>query len=269
MTKLIHLGFVVTGRLTHLLCRFVKLKTRSCAGEDLNDLQREIAIFHELGHAILKRQHTNETLPNGDFKSIMFPTPYDLYTLYTPEKRKYYLDELFYPFAATPIWAEAKTTSTEIFSDSISSASNSWTFHRGPEDDSGLLTDSIFASPKNSLSIISKISNDEEKYSYWSYRIDPAHIAVRSQIKLNAKIKLSQVAGTPGGVILVLRGDTNGTTNFYKSTSLLNGTQDFVDYQISINYFPEKVTDVYIEFIMFSNTTGKAYLDDIFLINNQ
>ena len=68
---------------------------------------KEILIFHELGHAILRRSHANLKLSNGDWKSIMFDG--NQFGLYGPdeiEKRAYYLDELFDPVTIEPEWAK-------------------------------------------------------------------------------------------------------------------------------------------------------------------
>ena len=69
-----------------------------------SDIDREILIFHELGHAILERSHTNEKLSNGDWKSMMLSNrQFGLYQAGSKE-RTYYLDELFDPDTDEPSW---------------------------------------------------------------------------------------------------------------------------------------------------------------------
>jgi hypothetical protein len=81
-----------------------------------NGQEMEALLFHELGHCFLGRQHTNETLPNGDPKSIMTPANISLYSPcdfsvggedcnYT-FKRPYYLDELFDEGTPVPQWGQ-------------------------------------------------------------------------------------------------------------------------------------------------------------------
>lgn len=79
--------------------------------------QMEALIFHELGHCILGRSHTDEILPNGAFKSMM---AYGYFNFYTPciyaigegeecdftYRRTYYLDELFDESTPIPDWAK-------------------------------------------------------------------------------------------------------------------------------------------------------------------
>ena len=68
-------------------------------------------IFHELGHCILERQHQNDLLINGEWKSLMRGTPFTgIAPSYLPVpffgfRRTYYLDELFNPSTRSPEWA--------------------------------------------------------------------------------------------------------------------------------------------------------------------
>jgi len=63
------------------------------------DLMKEDLIFHELGHGLLKRDHLNTSLENGDWKSIMCggdKVDNRSWNInYRGMRRKYYLDELF------------------------------------------------------------------------------------------------------------------------------------------------------------------------------
>ena len=63
------------------------------------DLMKEDLLFHELGHGLLKRDHLNTTLDNGDWKSIMCggdkvgDRSWNIN--YHGTRRAYYLEELF------------------------------------------------------------------------------------------------------------------------------------------------------------------------------
>jgi len=92
--------------------KIISIKSLDCW---LNDVQLETLIFHELGHCILGREHDTGLLPNGDFRSIMYPANI---TLYSPcvypigspcdflYRRNYYLDELFNPATPIPDWGK-------------------------------------------------------------------------------------------------------------------------------------------------------------------
>jgi hypothetical protein len=49
-------------------------------------VSKEILMFHELGHAILRRSHDQSVLPNGDYASIMYPDPMLLYNTIQQKK---------------------------------------------------------------------------------------------------------------------------------------------------------------------------------------
>lgn len=78
---------------------------------------KEALIFHELGHCLLGRiDHKTDTFLDGSPKSLMHPNDTDLYSpcVYgiddtnlcnKTERRKYYVDELFNPTTAKPVWA--------------------------------------------------------------------------------------------------------------------------------------------------------------------
>lgn len=82
------------------------ISTRPRCWETKSDIDREILIFHELGHSILGRPHINTKLPNNDWKSMMFDgNQFGLYQQGSKE-RNYYLDELFDEETPIPDWAQ-------------------------------------------------------------------------------------------------------------------------------------------------------------------
>lgn len=65
--------------------------------------EREELIYHEFGHALLRRGHDNDTLPNGERRSIMAQGIWGLTE--NSAKKMYYLDELFNRNTPIPEWA--------------------------------------------------------------------------------------------------------------------------------------------------------------------
>jgi len=83
----------------------VIISTDANCWKSRSDADKEILIFHELGHAILRRAHLNSKLPNGDYKSMMFNgNQFGLYEMGS-ERRTYYIDELFDLNTSIPDWA--------------------------------------------------------------------------------------------------------------------------------------------------------------------
>lgn len=56
---------------------------------------REMVVFHELGHCVLGRNHTEALTNNGYCASIMRSGTGKCRTLYNTQNKEYYLDELF------------------------------------------------------------------------------------------------------------------------------------------------------------------------------
>jgi len=101
---------------THQIQKIVTLVDPSQACWE-NKEQLEALIFHELGHCLLRRQHQNNLLPNGDPASLMIESSISQYSPCIYQignsqdcnftfKREYYLDELFDPNTTVPVWAQ-------------------------------------------------------------------------------------------------------------------------------------------------------------------
>lgn len=61
----------------------------------IDGLEREFLVYHELGHCVLGREHTNEAAPNGVCRSIMTSGSPDCRINYISTTRADYLTELF------------------------------------------------------------------------------------------------------------------------------------------------------------------------------
>lgn len=234
----------------------------------LPDIAKEILMFHELGHSLLKRSHDSRKLPNGDYTSIMYEDPTILYNEYTPAKRTYYLDELFGVVTTLPQWTAEKKNESIILADEILN-NGSWTYTvSGSPNHEGSVVDSEYASPDNSLAINS--AGSATGFSYWTYSFIPTDIEEGSAVVLKVKIKAVNLNG--GGAFFALRGDVNekdypilfyttqdkpvlGNTNFGES-----------EYFIKVNYFPSKVDKLRIFLILDGTSSGAVYFDDIQLL---
>lgn len=215
----------------------VLISSQAGCWQNQSDMNKEILMFHELGHTLLKRVHDNSKLPNGDFKTMMFGgNQFNLYNQDTPERRKYYLDELFNPLTPAPSWSAQKIIPTIIFKDTINASSNSWTYKTTTgSTQQGKPSNSVFLSPSTSLEIKSSASTT---FSYWYTAIGPQGINQSDKLVLKVHIKLQSV--TEGGVYFALRGDTDTGENFFSTTqgtTKIIGTTDFIEYSVTVPYF--------------------------------
>ena len=64
----------------------------------LSDLGKEYVVFHELGHCVLARGHSEQQYTNGSCKSIMASGTGNCHENYSASTRTRYLNELFSSF---------------------------------------------------------------------------------------------------------------------------------------------------------------------------
>ena len=98
-----------------------EIKTSENCWLNRTDIEKENLVFHELGHAFLKRPHLNTTFPNRSAKSIMCSSgdvfgcsTFGIYHDYEPF-RKYYLDELFDEDVSSPDFTSRSNFIRTIF----------------------------------------------------------------------------------------------------------------------------------------------------------
>ncbi len=99
--------------------------------DNQTDIQRENLIFHELGHALLSRDHLGTTFPNGTPKSIMCSgTGGDCsnFSVYHENEtfKGYYLDELFDPNTPAPAFTQRTNFVRTVFEDQFEEGINDW-----------------------------------------------------------------------------------------------------------------------------------------------
>ncbi len=240
-----------------------KISIDKTCWNDLPDIPKEILVFHQLGQAILERSNDNSKLPTGDYVSIMCENLIYLYNEYTPGKRKYYLDELFEVVGQLPDWAFIKTNETSIFRDPIDT-NNLWQHFVSGSANHTASVSGDFSSPPLSLSI--KSNGTSSGYSYWVYSWKPTNIEEGTDLVLKVKTKASNLSG--GGAYFAFRANVNEKSYpiFFYTSQTDNptiGTNDFKEYSIKVNYFPNKCDLLDIFLIMDGTSNGTVYFDDI------
>jgi len=235
-------------------------KTGKCWTE-ATDTNKEILFFHEMGHAVLGRMHINDTLPNGDFKSMMFGgNQFWLYDSHDEQRRKYYLDELFNPLTPAPAWATEKKNTQVYYSSSFDDDSQGdWIFKNINANITGTVVEGSLK--------LSGIKSDQG-FAYWALLFDPGKtIPVTSRLVLKVKIKTDGVDGP--GVYFALRGDSDQPAAFFQTTQNkinISGTKDFNAYSVVQPYFPTSIKSVQVYLMLDGKSSGSVQFDDIQLL---
>lgn len=89
--------------------------------KQMNDRQREMLVFHELGHCVLERDHKNDRLPLGQCASIMREGGEEacVADIFSESWRSYYIDELFNPEVPSPDWYQVQNLSELTLRDTL------------------------------------------------------------------------------------------------------------------------------------------------------
>lgn len=234
------------------------------------ETNREILVFHELGHTILKRQHDDAKLPDGvNYKSIMHAANiFGMYTESQPDRRKYYVDELFDPSTLAPGWAGGGVKTTKVILNDSIGAVGPWQFMKTIGlDQVGTISNSVFSSPSHSLSITGNVAYQPTDHCQWNYEL-LSDVPAGSQLVLTVNVKTSNITGS--GVYVVFTGGAASHEAFSQSTAFLSpiiGTQEFKPYTLKVSSVPEPVQKIAIYLILDGSSTGTAYFDDVKIVN--
>jgi len=110
--------------------KFRQIDISQFCWEFATDIEKEILIFHELGHALLDREHQSSKMNNGRNRSIMFSGPTcDIYTSYTEchsTIRQYYINELFNTRTSNPFWSVRQNLRRIVIKDSFDASTLAW-----------------------------------------------------------------------------------------------------------------------------------------------
>ena len=242
-----------------------------------DDLGRESLVFHELGHAILRRVHVNTTLSNGLPATMMCDgntcNIFNFYDQYTQGKRKYYLDKLFKPGTLTPDWGKVKRKATPFFEELVDTDTPMGQLEFSDlkiiTNFSHAITTNPITQAKNiQLTVKDQIPNGAT--GSWVIRLDNPVIEEGLGLKLIATIATENMEGE--GVAMVMRtlsGNddlaslTISAAASSRSTASITGNLAAKRYVVDLDYFPSDVQQIALIFQILPNTSGTVYLDDI------
>lgn len=243
------------------------------------DIQTEFAqeslVFHELGHAILKKVHRNRKLPNGLPADLMCDGNvcdiFDFYDKYTLGKRAYYLDELFNAAAPNPDWGRIKVTETIFFEEDMENRMMEGQLELTDTIAASNFSQKILFNPTTQSKVLQLTAQTilgTPASANWIYRLDNPIIKEGVDLKLSAKISTENMEGE--GIILAIRtisGD-NSISEVSAAISSRNITEitgesaeRIVD--LVLPYCPSKLQQIELIFQIAPNTSGIANLDDV------
>ena len=240
-----------------------------------DDFAKESLVFHELGHAILRRIHVSTSLPNGTPARIMCDGNicdiFSFYDEYTLGKRTYYLDKLFRPSTPTPNWGKIKRKATPFFEEKVETDNP-----LGQLEFSDLKTATNYShtislnpiSNTRNIQITAKQGIPNAATGSWVIRLDNPSIAEGLGLRLRAKIATENMEGE--GVTMIIRTLSGQKESLdisaaatSRNTDRITGTQGITPYEIDLPYYPSNVQQIALIFQILPNTIGTFYLDDI------
>lgn len=235
-----------------------------------NDAEREILVFHELGHALLDRTHNDWKLPNGRNRSIMFAGEFcDIYASYQDcqlELRDYYIDELFNEGILIPEWSKRQKIDRVFFTDDFSLGRLGWTSSTPSPTASTQLDTTQFFSPPAALQL-SQTSSQKMTHT-WSRTIALFPIKICSNITISTNIK-TQSLGDGQLDILISYPSSNGegitaTCEHQFTVEETVATQkDFQNFEFTLRCVPGGKKDIEVQFALTTSQKSAVYLDDI------
>jgi len=240
-----------------------------------NEFGRESLVFHELGHALLRRTHVNTDLPIGVPAQLMcdgnFCDIFSLYDQYTLGKRAYYIDKLFRTTTEIPAWGKLKSKATLLFEEKVETDTPIGALEFSDQAIADNFSQTIAINPTSDAKSIQLIAREKianNASGSWVIRLDDPVIEEGLGLRLQAKITTENLEGQGFAMLLrTLSGnqaalDISAATSSRNSTNI-TGTQTETLYEIDLGYYPSDVRQIALIFQLLPNTTGTVYIDDI------
>lgn len=257
-------NFPPTGRRQVLISR-----DPSCGFAINSDIEREIFVFHEIGHAFLNLQHDNSFLCDNRPLSIMHENV-NLYGYYedSPEYKDYYLNELFDRLAAEEECIKyAKEFDTDPVFFTIRDNEGSWIFSNAQGSFTG---QRITNFTPNALVISSVPNRTSTTTGYWFTQIYNPNIPKDARVTLRTKVYSEGLTGP--GVAIGLRvyeaplfnsgAHTVESQVLTTENTPINGTLSGQILELTIPKFTRK-TEIIIPFaVMMPGTQGQVRFED-------
>jgi len=244
-----------------------------------SDIEKENLVFHELGHAILERNHINTTLPNRRAKSIMCSADGEIgcsaLTVYYDNEplRSYYLDELFNPNTPLPDFANRITYNRTVFEEGQQSYLTDWEMFPSRSDDD--ISGFQFTQDTSATGIPSTITfstagstaMDTLPSALIVKRFEIDNFSLCSNLRAFADIQAEGITDGSFQVGLSLR-ERITPDSLQRFFIDVNGEEDnrfYNNYLHELYCLPERADVVSISFTLRSKTPASITIDDLFI----
>jgi len=244
-----------------------------CWGE-LDESGKEILVFHELGHALLERQHRNTKLGIGRNQSIMFSggncSIEDSYDLCQTELRSYYLDELFAEPDELPEWSEPGLFTVRLFTDNFDDTEFEWAIDAEDNALSNGFTvgqdSSEFISAPYSLKF-TQTSATAATSPYWKRSIPYRGFKFCANLKVSGNIKTDNVGEGYLEIVTMIPDSTNTAVCSYplQITPSNNSQNRFERFAYDITCIPIGRREMELKFRLQGIEGATVYIDDLVL----
>jgi len=234
-----------------------------------SEMEREILVFHELGHALLDRTHNDWKLPNGRNRSIMFRGDNcDIYASYSDcqqELRSYYVDELFSEGITVPYWSKRQSINRSYFTENFDLKGVRWESNLETNNVQIQLDSISFNSAPYSIQL-NQTSSEEGQY--WQRKITLSPIKTCSNITLSVMVKTENLGD---GVLEILLSypsfdeNNNPTATCTHAFSIRETTRSkgaFQNFEFGMFCVPGGVKEMDIRLVLKAEGAAAVNIDD-------
>ncbi|MEM6319243.1 MAG: hypothetical protein AAF960_16340 [Bacteroidota bacterium] len=249
----------------------VEIRNEGNCWTELNDLEKENFMFHELGHALLSRPHTNGRLfRNSAPQSVMCSTVCSNFSVFFRDGllREYYLNELFDQSTPRPDFIEKSEVAQTIFETNFENGLGDWQLFSQSDTSNTVFLDSLNGVDSTSALAIT-VAPDATADIIALQRFEIADFQECSNIKLtvNARAENFVEGRFQMGVSLRERDEMGNLQRFFFDSRTLTAFSARPSYskdlELQIFCLPDDTEVITLSFFLESDAPATFYIDDI------